>query len=105
MENITNPLDGTQPNSYSFLQRLINKISPVKVHQGGSELGQFLNEIEYTSSMLFETYKGVDLRSSERAELMRIAAEQKIWRNGSQSWVPLTLVVQSKLLKKLRNKG
>ena len=78
---ITNPLDGTQPNSYGFLQRLINKVSPVKVHTGPSELGVFLNDIEYPSSMLFRTYKGVKLTASERSEL-KIAAEQQIWRAG-----------------------
>ena len=56
---ITNPLDGTRPNDYNFLQRLINKVSPVKVHTGPSELGQFLHDIEYPSSMLFRTYNNV----------------------------------------------
>ena len=32
--------------------------------------------------MLFKTYQGVKLTTSERAELMQIAADQKIWRNG-----------------------
>ena len=82
LPQITNPLDGTQPNNYGFLQRLINKISPVKVHTGPSELGQFLHDIEYPSSMLFRTYKGVRLTGEERAQLQQIAWEQKIWRDG-----------------------
>ena len=61
---------------------MINKISPVKVHEGPSELGQFPHDIEYPSSMLFKTYQGVRLSTSERAQLMEIAAEQKVWKNG-----------------------
>ena len=64
---ITNPLDGTQPNNYNFLQRLINKISPVKVHTGPSELGTFLNDIEYPQSMLFRTIDGVKLTKEEKS--------------------------------------
>ena len=79
---ITNPLDGTQPNNYNFLQRLINKVSPVKVHTGPSELGTFLNDIEYPSSMLFRTYQGIKLTGEEKASLQEIAAEQGIWTQG-----------------------
>ncbi len=82
LPQLTNPLDGTQPNDYGFLHRIINKISPVKVHNGPSELGQFLHDIEYNQNMLFKTYQGVRLKSSERAELLRIAADQGIWRDG-----------------------
>ena len=85
LPQITNPLDGVKTNQYNFLHRLINKISPVKVHEGPSELGQFLHDIEYPSSMLFKTYQGVRLTTSERAQLMEIAWDQKIWRNGVKS--------------------
>ena len=79
---ITNPLDGTQPNSYGFLHRLVNKISPVKVHRGATEEGRFLHDIEYPQSMLFRTYQGVKLTGEEREQLMEIAAQQEIWKKG-----------------------
>ena len=40
--------------------------SPVKVHTGPSELGTFLNDIEYPQSMLFRTINGVKLTGEER---------------------------------------
>ena len=80
LPQITNPLDGTKPNDYNFLQRLVNKVSPIKVHSGPSE-PKFLHDIEYPSSMLFRTYQGVKLTRDERASLLELA-NTGYWRDG-----------------------
>ena len=75
LPKLTNPLDGTVPNEYNPILRLYNTFSPVKVTSKASENSLFLNDIGYSYTTMFKSYKGVDLLPEEREALFKLVAE------------------------------
>ena len=81
LPTIVSPITGKAPNKYTFLQRLYNQHSPLKIHPAMSPEEQFLYDIEYDISSAFKTRTGVELEYDERARLFEIMGESSFFRN------------------------
>ena len=81
LPTIVSPVTGKAPNKYTFLQRLYNQHSPLKIHPAMSPEEQFLYDIEYDVSSAFKTRNGVELEYNERTKLFSIMGENGFFRN------------------------
>jgi len=81
LPTIVSPITGKAPNKYTFLQRLYNQHSPLKIHPAMSPEEKFLYDIEYDVSSAFKTRTGVELEYNERAKLFAIMGENNYFRN------------------------
>ena len=78
---IINPLDGSVPNQYTFMQRFWNTISDIKVTPELTENGAFLQKAGMSYSEMFKTKDGVDLTPDEQERLYEIVGERQILNN------------------------
>jgi len=81
---VYSPVTGVKPNGYTFMQRLWNAYSPMKVHSEQSIEEKFLQEMEYDVTSTFRTKNGVKLKPQLRSELFRIMGEQGIFKAAIQ---------------------
>ena len=81
---VYSPVTGEKPNGYTFMQRLWNAYSPMKVHNEQSVEEKFLQEVEYDVTSTFRTKNGVKLKPQLRSELFRIMGEQGIFKSAIQ---------------------
>ena len=81
LPTIVSPVTGKAPNKYTFLQRLFNQHSPLKIHPAMSPEEKFLYDIEYDVSSAFKTRTGVELEYDERTKLFAIMGENDYFRN------------------------
>ena len=103
---IYSPVTGEKPNGYSFLQRVWNAYSPIKVHPEQSPEEKFLQEMEFDINTNFRSKDGVKLTAPERSELFRLMGERKFFKEAIQeimrdagSWKSI------EKLRELRNQG
>ena len=80
LPTIVSPVTGKAPNKYTFLQRLYNQHSPLKIHPAMSPEEKFLYDIEYDVSSAFKTRTGVELEYDERTKLFAIMGENGFFR-------------------------
>ena len=78
---IINPLDGSVPNQYTFMQRFWNTVSKIQVTPELSENGLFLEKAGMSYSEMFNTKDGVDLTPDEQERLYEIVGERQILNN------------------------
>ena len=69
LPEVISPVSGRAPNKYSFLQRVYNAYSPLKIHPAMTKEEKFLYDIEYNVSSAFKKRNGIDLMADERAAL------------------------------------
>ncbi len=69
LPTVISPISGEAPNKYSFLQRLWNSQSPLKIHPAMTKEEKFLYDIEYDVSSAFKKRQGVNLDKTERNAL------------------------------------
>ena len=69
LPTVISPISGEAPNKYSFLQRVWNSQSPLKIHPAMTKEEKFLYDIEYDVSSAFKKRQGVNLDKSERNAL------------------------------------
>ena len=81
LPELYSPVSGKIPNKYTFLQRLWNSVSPIKVHPAQTPEEKFLDDIEFDISTTFKTYKGIKLSPKERSELFRLMGEREYFRD------------------------
>ncbi len=103
---IYSPVTGEKPNGYSFLQRLWNAYSPIKIHAEQSPEEKFLQEMEFDINTNFRSKDGVKLTAPERSELFRLMGERGFFKEAIQeimrdagSWKSI------EKLRELRNQG
>ena len=103
---IYSPVTGEKPNGYSFLQRVWNAYSPIKVHPEQSPEEKFLQEMEFDINTNFRSKDGVKLTAPERSELFRLMGERGFFKEAIQeimrdagSWKSI------EKLRELRNQG
>ena len=103
---IYSPVTGEKPNGYSFLQRVWNAYSPIKIHPEQSPEEKFLQEMEFDINTNFRSKDGVKLTAPERSELFRLMGERKFFKEAIQeimrdagSWKSI------EKLRELRNQG
>jgi len=82
MPYVYSPVTGKKANGYSFMQRLWNAYSPMKIHSEQSEEEAFLQAIEYDMTTTFNTKDGIKLLNPEKSELFRIMGEDGHWQAG-----------------------
>jgi hypothetical protein len=82
---IYNPISGKIPNKYTLFQRLVNVVSPIKIHPEQLPEEKFLDEIEFSLSTSFKTRDGVKLENTERSELFRLMGEQEYFKKRVRS--------------------
>ena len=80
LPTIVSPVSGEAPNKYSFLQRLYNAYSPLKIHPAMTKEEKFLYDIEYDVSTAFKKRNGVDLTAEERNTLNREMGRMGIFK-------------------------
>ena len=80
LPTIVSPVSGEAPNKYSFLQRLYNAYSPLKIHPAMTKEEKFLYDIEYDVSTAFKKRNGVDLTAEERNTLNREMGRMEIFK-------------------------
>ena len=80
LPTIVSPVSGEAPNKYSFLQRVYNAYSPLKIHPAMTKEEKFLYDIEYDVSTAFKKRNGVDLTAGERNALNREMGTMGIFR-------------------------
>lgn len=69
----------------SFMARIINAVSPIKVHDDVSPERQFLIDIEFDSRPTFSsTHKGVEYTPQERSELFSLIGQQGYFKSQLQ---------------------
>ena len=81
---IYSPVTGEKPNGYSFLQRVWNAYSPIKVHPEQSPEEKFLQEMEFDVNTNFRSKDGVKLLATERSELFRLMGERGFFKEAIQ---------------------
>ena len=103
---IYSPVTGEKPNGYSFLQRVWNAYSPIKIHAEQSPEEKFLQEMEFDINTNFRSKDGVKLTAPERSELFRLMGERGFFKEAIQeimrdagSWKSI------EKLRELRNQG
>ena len=72
---VYSPVTGEKPNGYSFLQRVWNAYSPIKIHAEQSPEEKFLQDMEFDINTNFRSKNGVKLLATERSELFRLMGE------------------------------
>ena len=77
---VVSPVSGRAPNKYSFLQRLYNAYSPLKIHPAMTKEEKFLYDIEYDVSSAFKKRQGVNLLAEERNALNAEMGKQGYFR-------------------------
>ena len=80
LPTIISPVSGEAPNKYSFLQRVYNAYSPLKIHPAMTKEEKFLYDIEYDVSTAFKKRNGVDLTAKERNALNAEMGRMGIFR-------------------------
>ena len=80
LPEVISPVSGRAPNKYSFLQRVYNAYSPLKIHPAMTKEEKFLYDIEYDVSSAFKKRNGVDLLADERAALNAEMGEMGFFR-------------------------
>ena len=80
LPTIVSPVSGEAPNKYSFLQRVYNAYSPLKIHPAMTKEEKFLYDIEYDVSTAFKKRNGVDLTAEERNALNREMGRMEIFK-------------------------
>jgi uncharacterized membrane protein len=80
LPTIVSPISGEAPNKYSFLQRVYNAYSPMKIHPAMTKEEKFLYDIEYDVSSAFKKRNGVDLTADERNALNAEMGRMGIFR-------------------------
>ena len=81
---VYSPVTGEKPNGYSFLQRVWNAYSPIKVHAEQSPEEKFLQEMEFDVNTNFRSKDGVKLTAPERSELFRLMGERGFFKEAIQ---------------------
>jgi len=81
---IYSPVTGKKPNGYSFLQRLWNAYSPIKIHPEQSPEEKFLQEMEFDVNTNFRSKDGVKLTAPERSELFRLMGGRGFFKESIQ---------------------
>ena len=81
---VYSPVTGEKPNGYSFMQRLWNAYSPIKVHAEQSPEEKFLQEMEFDINTNFRSKDGVKLTAPERSELFRLMGERGFFKEAIQ---------------------
>ena len=81
---IYSPVTGEKPNGYSFMQRLWNAYSPIKIHAEQSPEEKFLEEMEFDVNTNFRSKDGVKLTAPERSELFRLMGESGFFKEAIQ---------------------
>ena len=81
---VYSPVTGEKPNGYSFLQRLWNAYSPIKIHAEQSPEEKFLQEMEFDVNTNFRSKDGVKLTAPERSELFRLMGERGFFKEAIQ---------------------
>jgi hypothetical protein len=82
---IYNPISGKIPNKYTLFQRLVNVVSPIKIHPEQLPEEKFLDQIEFSLSTSFKKRDGVELDNTERSELFRLMGEQEYFKKRVRS--------------------
>ena len=80
LPTVISPISGEAPNKYSFLQRVWNSQSPLKIHPAMTKEEKFLYDIEYDVSSAFKKRQGVNLDASERNALNAEMGRQGYFR-------------------------
>ena len=80
LPEVVSPVSGRAPNKYSFLQRLYNAYSPLKIHPAMTKEEKFLYDIEYDVSSAFKKRNGVDLLADERAALNQEMGDMQFFK-------------------------
>ncbi len=80
LPEVVSPVSGRAPNKYSFLQRLYNAYSPLKIHPAMTKEEKFLYDIEYDVSSAFKKRNGVDLLADERAALNQEMGDMEFFK-------------------------
>ena len=80
LPTVISPVSGEAPNKYSFLQRVYNAYSPLKIHPAMTKEEKFLYDIEYDVSTAFKKRNGVDLTAGERNALNAEMGRMGIFR-------------------------
>ena len=80
LPTIVSPVSGEAPNKYSFLQRVYNAYSPLKIHPAMTKEEKFLYDIEYDVSSAFKKRQGVNLDKNERNALNAEMGRQQYFR-------------------------
>ena len=80
LPTVISPISGEAPNKYSFLQRVWNSQSPLKIHPAMTKEEKFLYDIEYDVSSAFKKRQGVNLDASERNALNAEMGKQGYFR-------------------------
>ena len=81
---VYSPVTGEKPNGYSFLQRVWNAYSPIKIHAEQSPEEKFLQEMEFDINTNFRSKDGVKLTAPERSELFRLMGERGFFKEAIQ---------------------
>ena len=81
---VYSPVTGEKPNGYSFLQRVWNAYSPIKIHAEQSPEEKFLQEMEFDVNTNFRSKDGVKLTAPERSELFRLMGERGFFKEAIQ---------------------
>lgn len=81
---VYSPVTGEKPNGYSFLQRLWNAYSPIKIHAEQSPEEKFLQEMEFDINTNFRSKDGVKLTAPERSELFRLMGKREHFKESIQ---------------------
>jgi len=79
---IYSPVTGEKANGYSFMQRVWNAYSPIKIHSDQSPEEKFLEEMEFDLTTTFKTRNGVTLKASERSALFRLMGQQEFFKDS-----------------------
>ena len=85
LPTVVSPVSGEMPNKYTFLQRVWNAGSPLKIHPAMTKEEKFLYDIEYDVSSAFKKREGVDLLAEERNALNTIMGDQGLFRDEINS--------------------
>ena len=80
LPEVVSPVSGRAPNKYSFLQRVYNAYSPLKIHPAMTKEEKFLYDIEYDVSSAFKKRNGVDLLADERAALNQEMGDMEFFK-------------------------
>jgi hypothetical protein len=81
LPTVVSPVSGEMPNKYTFLQRVWNAGSPLKIHPAMTKEEKFLYDIEYDVSSAFRKREGVNLLAEERNALNTIMGDQGLFRD------------------------
>ena len=79
---IYSPVTGEKPNGYSFMQRVWNAYSPIKIHAEQTPEEKFLQDMEFDVNTNFRSKDGVKLTAPERSELFRLMGERGFFKEA-----------------------